>query len=140
VRQLGGLTGAGPIGGTYTGPASGPARAALSYAYAQLGKPYIFGGTGPKGYDCSGLVMMAWRTAGVSLPRVVPDQYNATRRVARSDLQPGDVVFFDGLEHDGLYVGGGRFIDAPRTGEVIRIASLNDGGWYSSHYVGAGRP
>ena len=60
--------------------------------------------------------MMAWRQAGVSLPRVVPDQYNATRRVARADLQPGDLVFFDGLGHVGIYVGNGKFIHAPHTG------------------------
>jgi cell wall-associated NlpC family hydrolase len=82
--------------------------------------------------------MMAWRQAGVSLPRVVPDQYNATRRVARSNLQPGDLVFFDGLGHVGIYVGNNQFIHAPHTGDHVRIASLS--GYYSSNYYGAGRP
>jgi cell wall-associated NlpC family hydrolase len=136
VNKLGGGT-SGAIGGTYTGPASGNARTVLNWAYSKLGTPYEYGGTGPR-YDCSGLTMMAWRQAGVSIPRVVPDQYNATRRVARADLQPGDLVFFDGLGHVGIYVGGGKFIHSPHTGDVVRIASLS--GYYSSNYVGAGRP
>jgi cell wall-associated NlpC family hydrolase len=140
LRKAGVLGGpGGPIGGTYTGPASGPPRKALEYAYAQLGKPYIWGGTGPKGYDCSGLTMMAWRAAGVSLPRVVPDQYAATRHVAKADLQPGDLVYFDDLGHEGMYVGGGRFIHAPHTGSVVKFDSMSNP-WYVSHYVGASRP
>ncbi len=126
-------------GQTYNGPASGPPREALQYAYAQLGKPYIWGGTGPKGYDCSGLTMMSWRAAGVSLPRVVPDQYDATRHVSKADLQPGDLVYFDNMGHEGMYVGGGRFIHAPHTGSVVKFDSLSNP-WYSSHYVGGSRP
>lgn len=140
LRKIGALGGSGgPIGGTYTGPASGPPRKALEYAYAQLGKPYIYGGTGPKGYDCSGLTMMAWRAAGVSLPRVVPDQYAAMHKVAKSDLRPGDLVYFDGFGHEGMYVGGGEFIHAPHTGSVVKIDSMSNS-WYVSHYVGASRP
>jgi cell wall-associated NlpC family hydrolase len=140
LRKAGVLGGSGgPIGGTYNGPASGPPRKALEYAYAQLGKPYIYGGTGPKGYDCSGLTMMSWRAAGVSLPRIVPDQYAATRHVAKSDLQPGDLVYFDDFGHEGMYVGGGRFIHAPHTGSVVKFDSMSNP-WYVSHYVGASRP
>lgn len=140
LRKAGELAGPGSaVGGTYTGPASGPPRKALQYAYAQLGKPYIYGGTGPKGYDCSGLTMMSWRAAGVSLPRVVPDQYAATRHVAKSDLQPGDLVYFDGMGHEGMYVGGGKFIHAPRTGEVVKIDSLSNPYWVAN-YDGASRP
>ncbi|WP_329257842.1 NlpC/P60 family protein [Actinoallomurus sp. NBC_01490] len=138
VNRLGGGASGGSHGGTYNGPASGPARLALEYAYAHKGDPYKYGGAGPNSFDCSGLVMMAWRHAGVSLPRVVPDQYNATRRVARSDLQPGDLVFFDNLGHVGLYVGNNQFIHAPHTGTVVQIESLS--GYYSSNYYGAGRP
>jgi cell wall-associated NlpC family hydrolase len=126
-------------GATYDGPASGPARKAVEYAYAQLGKPYIYGGTGPRGYDCSGLTMMAWRAAGVNLPRVVPDQYHAIHHVTRAALRPGDLVFFDGLGHQGIYVGNGRFIHAPHTGTVVKFESLSNP-WYTAHFVGAGRP
>lgn len=140
LRKAGALGGSsGPIGGTYNGPASGPPRKALEYAYAQLNKPYIWGGTGPKGYDCSGLTMMSWRAAGVSLPRVVPDQYAATRHVSKSNLQPGDLVYFDGMGHEGMYVGGGRFIHAPHTGSVVKFDSMSNP-WYVSHYAGASRP
>jgi cell wall-associated NlpC family hydrolase len=118
---------------------AGSAGKAVNYATAQLGKPYIFGGTGPTGYDCSGLTMTAWRAAGVNLPRVVPDQYNAIRHVAKSDLQSGDLVFFDSLGHEGIYVGGGRFIHAPHTGTDVQYASMSNPYWVS-HYVGAGRP
>jgi cell wall-associated NlpC family hydrolase len=137
VNKFGGGTTGGAIGGTYTGPASGNARTVLNWAYSKLGTPYLYGGTGPR-YDCSGLTMMAWRQAGVSLPRVVPDQFNATRRVARADLQPGDLVFFDSLNHVGIYVGGGKFLHSPHTGSVVKIDSLS--GYYSSAYYGAGRP
>ncbi|GAA0371332.1 NlpC/P60 family protein [Actinoallomurus spadix] len=139
-RQAGETTSSsgGKIGGTYTGPASGSARAALNYAYAQLGKPYIYGGTGPQGYDCSGLTMMSWRAAGVSLPRVVPDQYNATRRVAQSDVQPGDLVFLSGNGHVGMMVDSGHFIHAPRTGENVMISPL--AGYWQGQLVGFGRP
>ena len=83
--------------------------------------------------------VQAWRHAGVSLPRVVPDQYNAIRHVAKADLQPGDLVFFDSLGHEGIYVGGGRFIHAPHTGTDVQYASMSNSYWVS-HYVGAGRP
>ncbi|GLY77097.1 hypothetical protein Airi01_053640 [Actinoallomurus iriomotensis] len=133
-----GSTSGGSSGGA-TASASGQAGKAVNYAKAQLGKPYVFGGTGPNGYDCSGLTMMAWRAAGVSLPRVVPDQYNAIRHVAKSNLQPGDLVFFDSLGHEGIYVGGGRFIHAPHTGTDVQYASMSNSYWVS-HFVGAGRP
>jgi cell wall-associated NlpC family hydrolase len=83
--------------------------------------------------------MMSWRAAGVSIPRVVPDQYAATRHVSRANLQPGDLVYFDNLGHEGIFVGGSRFIHAPHTGSVVKFDSLANP-WYSSHYVGASRP
>jgi cell wall-associated NlpC family hydrolase len=144
VRRLGGGTpsrpgGGGGTGGTYNGPASGPARKALDFAYAQLGKPYSYGATGPNSYDCSGLTMKAWAAAGVNVTRTTNTQYAATKRVAKSDLQPGDLVFFSNLGHMGMYVGGGKMIHAPHTGDVVKIADITSG-YYLSNYYGAGRP
>ncbi|GJF34951.1 hypothetical protein KNE206_76510 [Kitasatospora sp. NE20-6] len=121
---------------TYNGPATGRAAAAVQFAYAQLGKPYLWGGTGPSSYDCSGLTGGAWRAAGVSLPRVSQDQWNAGQRVSRADLQPGDLVFFySDLHHVGIYIGGGKMIHAPRTGKNIEILPIE-----YMPYVGAVRP
>ncbi|GAB2860335.1 C40 family peptidase [Actinocorallia aurea] len=142
VESLGGdTTTSGPVGGTYTGPASGPARTALDYAYAQLGKPYIYGGTGPTGYDCSGLTSKSWAAAGVAIPRTAASQYNytASKRVSRENLQPGDLIFFSGLGHVGMYVGGGKMIHAPRTGKNVEIVSITSG-YYYDRFVGGGRP
>ncbi|MBA9006676.1 C40 family peptidase [Thermomonospora cellulosilytica] len=129
----------GSVGGTYTGPASGSARTALNYAYAQLGKPYQYGAEGPNSFDCSGLTMRAWGAAGVSIPRTTNSQYAATRRVSRSSLQPGDLVFFNSLGHVGMYVGDGKMIHAPRTGKNVEIVDITSG-YYASNYYGAGRP
>ncbi|MEU2115358.1 NlpC/P60 family protein [Streptomyces sp. NPDC016459] len=112
------------------GPVTAPnARAAqaISFARAQLGKPYVWGATGPSGYDCSGLTQAAWRAAGVSLPRTTYTQINAGARVSRSQLAPGDLVFFySGISHVGLYVGGGQMIHAPRPGAPIRVAPIDE--------------
>jgi cell wall-associated NlpC family hydrolase len=136
----GGGDDSGPVasncGGGYSGSATGKARTVLVWAYSKCGVPYLFGGTGPR-YDCSGFTMKAYAAAGVSIPRVVPDQYNATSRVSRANLSPGDLVFFDNLGHVGIYVGGGKFIHSPHTGSYVKIDSLSNV-WYSSHYVGAG--
>jgi cell wall-associated NlpC family hydrolase len=126
-------------GGSYNGPARGSARAALDFAYAQIGKPYVYGAEGPGSYDCSGLTMKAWGAAGVNLPRTTYAQYDATRRVAKSDLQPGDLVFFNGLGHMGLYVGNGRMVHAPSSGKTVQEVSITSG-YYLSNYHGAGRP
>ncbi|WP_317633984.1 NlpC/P60 family protein, partial [Kitasatospora sp. DSM 101779] len=120
---------------TYTGPASGRAAAALQFAYAQIGKPYEWGATGPGSFDCSGLTGAAWRAGGVSLPRVSQDQWNAGQHVAKSDLQPGDLVFFSNLQHVGIYIGGGKMIHAPRTGKNVEILPID-----YMPYVGAVRP
>jgi cell wall-associated NlpC family hydrolase len=141
VQQTGGGTssgGSGGIGGTYNGPASGSAKKALDFAYAQLGKPYSYGATGPGSYDCSGLTMRAWEAAGVNITRTTNSQWAAVKHVSQSDLQPGDLVFFSGLSHVGMYVGGGKFIHAPHTGDVVKISSLS--GYYTSNFYGAGRP
>ncbi|MFI6108195.1 NlpC/P60 family protein [Streptomyces sp. NPDC051310] len=115
------------------GPVRAPnARAAqaVSYAYGALGKPYVWGATGPSAYDCSGLTQAAWRSAGVFLPRTTYTQINAGQRIPRSALAPGDLVFFySGISHVGLYIGGGRMIHAPRPGAPVRIAPIDDMPW-----------
>ncbi|GAA4913106.1 LysM peptidoglycan-binding domain-containing C40 family peptidase [Streptomyces coeruleoprunus] len=106
-------------------PATGNGAAkAVAYAKAQLGKPYVWGGTGPRGYDCSGLVMRAWQAAGVSLPRTTWDQIRSGRATSRSRLVPGDLVLTAGGGHIQLYIGDGKVIHAPRTGTVIQVAPL----------------
>lgn len=103
------------------------AAQAISFARAQLGKPYVWGATGPSAYDCSGLTQAAWRAAGVSLPRTTYTQINAGPRVSRSQLAPGDLVFFySGISHVGLYIGGGQMIHAPRPGAPVRIAPIDE--------------
>ncbi|GGR38341.1 C40 family peptidase [Streptomyces roseolus] len=116
-----------PASASVSAPATGRASAALSFARAQLGKPYVWGATGPSAYDCSGLTQAAWRAAGVSLPRTTYTQINAGRRVSRSELAPGDLVFFySGISHVGLYIGGGQMIHAPRPGAPVRIAPIDE--------------
>jgi cell wall-associated NlpC family hydrolase len=123
---------------TYTGPTDTPGEKAVAFAYTKLGTWYLWGGTGPQ-YDCSGLTQAAWASAGVSIPRVTYDQYSALPHVAKSDLQPGDLVFFDGVGHVSMYVGNGLMIDAPSTGLQVRLLPL-DTDWYSANYDGAVRP
>ncbi|ASU83323.1 glycoside hydrolase [Nocardiopsis gilva YIM 90087] len=125
-------------GGSYTGSASGNARAALDFAYAQLGKPYVYGSAGPNSYDCSGLVMRSWGNGGVSLPRTTYGQAEAGQRVSRDQLQPGDILFFSDLGHDGLYVGGGKMIHAPRTGKNVEVVPL--AGYWDGQFMYGVRP
>jgi cell wall-associated NlpC family hydrolase len=106
---------------------------AIAYAAAQLGKPYIWGGTGPAGYDCSGLVMMAYHAAGISLPRTTFQQVDAGTPVySDSQLEPGDLLFTPGADgtatdpgHVGMYIGSGLVIQAPQTGEDIEITPFS---------------
>ncbi|QDQ13243.1 C40 family peptidase [Streptomyces spectabilis] len=103
-------------------------RAAQAVAYARkaLGSPYVWGATGPNAFDCSGLTQAAYRAAGVSLPRTTYAQIDAGRRVGRSELQPGDLVFFySGISHVGLYVGGGQMIHAPNPSAPVRLAPID---------------
>jgi peptidoglycan DL-endopeptidase CwlO len=111
---------------------------AVSVALGEQGVPYVWGGSSPGGFDCSGLVMYAYSRVGVSLPHSSYAQWNMGVAVPRDQLQPGDLVFFDGLGHVGLYIGGGMFVHAPHTGTVVQVASL-DSGWYAATYVGARR-
>ncbi|MCX4481602.1 NlpC/P60 family protein [Streptomyces cellulosae] len=120
----------------YNGPASGRAKTALDFAYAQLGKPYEWGSTGPNSYDCSGLVGASWRAAGVSLPRTVKQMYDAGRKVSKSDMQPGDIIYwYNDNQHNGMYVGDGKAIHAPRTGKNIEIVPVD-----SMPFFAASRP
>jgi cell wall-associated NlpC family hydrolase len=110
----------------------------VGVAIAQLGKPYVWGTAGPDTFDCSGLVVYAYSQMGVSLPHSSYALWNAGVYVSQDQLEPGDLVFFDGLGHVGIYIGGGQFIHAPHTGDVVKISSLGEG-WYAATYVGARR-
>jgi peptidoglycan DL-endopeptidase CwlO len=102
------------------------AEKVIAFAEAQLGKPYVWGATGPNSYDCSGLTQDAWATAGVSLPRTTWDQVNVGTTVSRSQMVPGDLVFFyDDVSHVGIYVGNGQMIHAPKPGDVVKYESID---------------
>jgi cell wall-associated NlpC family hydrolase len=109
----------------------------VGIAMQYLGTPYVYGGASPSGFDCSGFIMYVFSQVGVSLPHNAAAQYGVGTPVDRSQLQPGDLVFFNGLGHAGIYVGGGSFIHAPHTGDVVKISPMS--GWYASTYVGARR-
>jgi peptidoglycan DL-endopeptidase CwlO len=110
----------------------------VGVALSQLGTPYVWAGSAPGGFDCSGLVMWAYSQVGVALPHSTYAQWGYGVSVSRDQLQPGDLVFFDGLGHVGIYIGGGQFVHAPHTGDVVKISSLDES-WYASTYVGARR-
>jgi cell wall-associated NlpC family hydrolase len=109
----------------------GAAKKAIAFAMAQLGDPYVYGGTGPDSWDCSGLVMGAYAAAGVSLPRVVGPQMAAGRSVSAAELQPGDLVAYASMAHIGIYLGGGKVIHAPRPGKSVEITSVSGFGVYA---------
>lgn len=116
-----------------------PARygGAVGIAMQYLGVPYVYGGASPAGFDCSGFLMYVYAKVGVSLPHNAAAQYGYGTPVDRSQLQPGDLVFFDGLGHNGMYIGGNQFIHSPHTGDVVKISSIS--GWYADRWVGARR-
>ncbi|HEX4519055.1 MAG TPA: C40 family peptidase [Gaiellaceae bacterium] len=112
---------------------------AVDYARRLLGVPYRWGGDSPQtGFDCSGFVRFVYGHFGLSLPHSSYADYDLGVRIARSSLRPGDLVFFDGVGHVGMYVGGGRFIHAPHTGTSVQVTSLSDP-WYRASYDGARR-
>ncbi|CAL9360247.1 hypothetical protein SUDANB121_00660 [Nocardiopsis dassonvillei] len=114
-------------GGGAAVAASGDVQAVLDFARAQIGKPYVWGGTGPDGYDCSGLVQAAWARAGVSLPRTTYDQVNAGTRISRDQVQPGDLLFFyseSAPSHVGIYSGNGRMIHGSNPSKPLEEVSL----------------
>ena len=110
----------------------------VSIAMRYLGVPYVWGGESPSGFDCSGFVAYVYAQVGVSLPHYTGAQWAVGVPVDQSDLEPGDLVFFDGLGHVGIYIGGGQFIHAPHTGDVVKISSLSEA-WYAATYDGARR-
>jgi cell wall-associated NlpC family hydrolase len=111
----------------------------VGIAMRYLGTPYVWGGASPSGFDCSGFIMYVYAQVGVSLPHNAAAQYGYGSPVSRSQLAPGDLVFFNGLGHNGMYIGGGQFIHSPHTGDVVKISNLSDS-WYAATYVGARRP
>jgi cell wall-associated NlpC family hydrolase len=122
---------------------AGPAPAAryggvVGIAMQYLGVPYRWGGADPSGFDCSGFSMYVFAKIGVSLPHHAASQYGMGTPVSKSELQAGDLVFFNGLGHMGIYIGGGQFIHAPHTGDVVKISNLSDS-WYAATWVGARR-
>jgi cell wall-associated NlpC family hydrolase len=118
-----------------------PARygGAVGIAMQYLGIPYQWAGASPStGFDCSGFVMYVYAQLGVSLPHNAAAQFAYGNPVSREELQPGDLVFFNGLGHNGMYIGGGQFIHSPHTGDVVKISSLSDS-WYAATWVGGRR-
>ena len=110
---------------------------AATIALHYLGIPYLWGGASPAtGFDCSGLVMYVYAQLGISLPHYAAAQYQLGSPVSRDQLAPGDLVFFDALDHVGIYIGGGQFVHAPQTGDVVKITALSD---FGTSYVGARR-
>ena len=124
---------------SYSGSTSSQAGKAVAFAYAQLGKPYVYGATGPDSYDCSGLTQAAWAAAGVSIPRTTYEQWAALPHIPLSELQPGDLIYYNGESHTAIYVGGGYIIDAPHTGASVEKIPESTS-WYAGLADGAVRP
>jgi len=124
-----------PEGSTYVPP--NVHSAVVSIAMRYLGVPYVWAGASPSGFDCSGFVMYVFAQIGISLPHSSYAQFNMGTPVSMSQLEPGDLVFFAGASHVGIYIGGGQFIHAPHTGDVVKISSLT--GWYASEFAGGRR-
>jgi peptidoglycan DL-endopeptidase CwlO len=127
-------------GGLDAVPPAPPSRygGVVGIALQYLGTPYVWGASGPGAFDCSGFTSYVFAQVGVSLPHNAAAQYGYGVPVSRDDLQPGDLVFFDGLGHVGIYIGGGQFVHAPHTGDVVKISSVYDS-WYAATWVGARR-
>lgn len=124
----------------YNGPTATQAQKAVAFAYGRIGCPYVYGGTGPcsAGYDCSGLTMSAWASAGVSIPRTSGEQWAQLPHVSSANMQPGDIMVFSGAGHVGIYVGNNKLIDAPVPGQNVELVAFS--GWYQSNFDGAVRP
>ena len=128
----------GPTWSTYTagGVSKMAASGAVAFVKRQLGKPYVYGATGPGSYDCSGLTGAAYANVGINIPRTSQDQYSRSTRISRDALQPGDLVFYySGITHVAMYVGNNQIIEALKTGTVVRYDSIT----YPGNPVGYGR-
>jgi peptidoglycan DL-endopeptidase CwlO len=125
----------------YTGPTGSQADKAVAFAYAQLGCPYVYGGTGPcnLGFDCSGLAQAAWAAAGVAIPRDSYEQWAELPHVSVSDIEPGDLLIYNGEGHVAIYVGDGYIIDAPQTGMDVEKIPMSTP-WYADNLDGVVRP
>ena len=123
----------------YTGPTGSQADAAVQYAYAQLGKPYVWGATGPGAFDCSGLMYASWQAAGVTLPRDTYGEWAGLPHIPMSSLQAGDLILYNGESHVAMYIGDGYIIDAPHTGAVVEKLPESTS-WYAQGADGAVRP
>ena len=130
-----GISAATPEGSTVAPPNVHGGVVGIAMHY--LGVPYVWGGSSPRGFDCSGFVSYVFAQIGVSLPHSSYAQFGMGTSVSISELQPGDLVFFTGASHEGIYIGGGQFIHAPHTGDVVKISSLS--GYYSSNFAGGRR-
>jgi cell wall-associated NlpC family hydrolase len=136
VNGGGGITTA-----VYTGPTGSQSDSAVAYAFKQLGCPYSYGSTGPcgAGFDCSGLMMQAWAAAGITIPRDTYAQWAALPHISESEIQPGDLLYYNGIGHVAMYVGGGMIIDAPTAGQPVREIPMSTA-WYADSFDGAARP
>jgi peptidoglycan DL-endopeptidase CwlO len=134
-------TGSGNTTAKYTGPTTTQADKAVAFVFAQLGCPYVYGSTGPcaDGFDCSGLVMSAWASAGVTIPRDTYGQWAALPHISESDIQPGDLLYYNGIGHVAMYVGGGMIIDAPTPGRDVEEIPMDES-WYADNFDGAAEP
>jgi cell wall-associated NlpC family hydrolase len=134
-------SGGGSTNAVYSGPTGSQADTAVAFVFKQLGCPYSYGSTGPcsVGFDCSGLVMKAWAAAGITIPRDTYSQWAALPHISESQLQPGDLLFYNGIGHVAMYVGGNMIIDAPSAGQPVRELNMNTG-WYAGSFDGAARP
>ena len=139
-QQSSGSASSTPVADGASGSSPPPAThgGVVGIAMQFLGVPYVWGGASPSGFDCSGFIMYVYAQVGISLPHNAAMQYGYGSPVSRDQLEAGDIVFFDGLGHNGLYIGGGSFIHSPHTGDVVKISSLSDS-WYASTFVGARR-
>jgi cell wall-associated NlpC family hydrolase len=130
-----GVSASTPEGSTVAPPNAHGGVVGIAMRY--LGVPYVWGGSSPRGFDCSGLVAYVFSQIGVSLPHSSYAMFGMGTSVSIGELQPGDLVFFTGASHMGIYIGGGQFIHAPHTGDVVKISSMS--GYYSSNFAGARR-